>query len=344
MKIISSEGDDDMDSTIKKLAKKIIDECAEAKRDTSIFDKRICLDDALNCCSPTLLELLANISSKLDNALPASMAGNIVTSCVTSKPTSLQIALGITTHGKSFIETLHSFGVTSNYDEVMRFKASAAHAASKDMEQLGISAAEDGLIQAVADNFDAQISSPNGLQSTHALAILLTQPQKQKKIDDERQMKRLKKAEMSQELPDLPIIQYEGPKKPAMPDHAARCSPLPLKILAHQVISLKRAKDTDFQFMKDIVTVQNTPEFGGYNTKLSRLQSHSVRPKTRSVYLPLVDMAPAEPSTMLTAMVEAQKLTNAAGQQYTIFTNDQQLYRVPIRHRWIQLITDGRLM
>ena len=33
---------------------------------------------------------------------------------------------------------------------------------------------DEGLIQAVADNVDANISSQNGLQSTHALAILMT--------------------------------------------------------------------------------------------------------------------------------------------------------------------------
>ncbi len=44
------------------------------------------------------MALLTSISSKLDKSLPAVMAGNIVTSCITSKPTSLQIALGITSH------------------------------------------------------------------------------------------------------------------------------------------------------------------------------------------------------------------------------------------------------
>ena len=37
---------------------------------------------------------------------------------------------------------------------------------------------------------------------------------------------------------------------------------------------------------------------------------------------------------MLTAMVEAQRLTNLTGQVYTIFTNDQQLYRVAVNITW----------
>lgn len=46
-------------------------------------------------------------------------------------------------------------------------------------------------------------------------------------------------------------------------------------------------------------------------------------------------MAPADPTTMLTAMVEAQELTNAIGQSYTIFTNDQQLYRIAVNISWV---------
>ena len=39
---------------------------------------------------------------------------------------------------------------------------------------MGISTKSDGLIQIISDNFDATISSKNGLVSTHALALLLT--------------------------------------------------------------------------------------------------------------------------------------------------------------------------
>ena len=38
---------------------------------------------------------------------------------------------------------------------------------------------------------------------------------------------------------------------------------------------------------------------------------------------------------MLTAMIEAQRLTNERGQAYTIFTNDQQLYRIVVNIPWV---------
>ena len=64
-----------------------------------------------------------------------------------------------------------------SYDERLRVKASEAATATKEMNSSvnPITDARHGLIQEVADNFDANISSQNGLKSTHALALLLTQ-------------------------------------------------------------------------------------------------------------------------------------------------------------------------
>ena len=80
-----------------------------------------------------------------------------------------------------------------------------------------------------------------------------------------------------------------------------------------------------------MITEVATPEYHGYNTKT---QGHTVRPVTKGIYLPLVDMNPAEPDTMLTTMVEFQRLTKQTGQVYTIFTNDQQLYRIVVNVTW----------
>ena len=109
----------------------------------------------------------------------------------------------------------------------------------------------------------------------------------------------------------------------------------PLPVIVSQVISLQRARETDFNFLTDIIYVQNTPELGGYNTRLAREQGHASKARTKAVYSPLIDLPPAEPTTMLTAMIEAQLLTNERGQAYTIFTNDQQLYRIVVDISWV---------
>ena len=45
-------------------------------------------------------------------------------------------------------------------------------------------------------------------------------------------------------------------------------------------------------------------------------------------------MKPSDPDTIMTAMVESQKITQACNQKETFFTVDQQLYRIPIDVVW----------
>ena len=53
------------------------------------------------------------------------------------------------------------------------------------------------LVQTVADNFDANISSQNGLQSTHALALLITQPKVDMLKQESPTIRHIKREEMS---------------------------------------------------------------------------------------------------------------------------------------------------
>ena len=90
----------------------------------------------------------------------------------------------------------------------------------------------------------------------------------------------------------------------------------------------------DFEFLKDVISSKNIPEFNGYNTKLYRLSGLSVSPRNKAVYMPLLDIPLADRSTMMTSLIEANRLTSEAGQEFTIFTCDQQLYRVSLQVIW----------
>ena len=74
-----------------------------------------------------------------------------------------------------------------------------------------------------------------------------------------------------------------------MPYSLSPISQLSLRVLARQIMSASREK-------KLIIEV-GTPEYHGYNTKNAREQGHTVRPATKAIHLPLVDMNPAEPET-----------------------------------------------
>ena len=96
---------------------------------------------------------------------------------------------------------MHQFGVTFTYDELLHFKRSAATCIAQSKHNCNILDCGDGLVQIVGDNFDTNISSPNGKLSTHSLALLIMQPDKN---DDEIQIaiiRRLSKNEMVDPVP-----------------------------------------------------------------------------------------------------------------------------------------------
>lgn len=330
-----SEVDSD---TLKTVARQIKQESKTTARDTSSYSSKIDINTARSQCSETLLSLLAQISPQLDGTIGACLIGNMISSTVTHTPTALQIALGVTIREKYFINTLYDFLVTCSYDEVLRFKTSAAVHAAKDSDQSGLFDAEQGLIQTVVDNYDANINSLNGLSSTHALAMLLCQTPSACTVqvaEDDHEIPRLTKTDMTKPIDgSVAVHHYDGPKRPDMlqvppvndVDHES--------LLAHQEVSLSRARELDLDFFKGVSSSDNACEYGGYLTRTARNQSHTVQPATEVRYRPLIDLKPSDPSTVKTAMVEAQRLTSKSGQEFTVLTADQQIYKVIVDNIW----------
>ena len=72
------------------------------------------------------------------------------------------------------------------------------------------------------------------------------------------------------ELDDTPITFYKGPKKPKMPLHEVANSVLPLKVLTHQKVALRRSQEQYFSFFYDMASISDVPEYPGYNTRKCR--------------------------------------------------------------------------
>ena len=110
---------------------------------------------------------------------------------------------------------LHAFHITCSYDEILRFKKSAAVATKEDINMEAIKHADNGMIQVIVDNFDVDISSQNGKLSTHSLAVLVTQPDTKQCKTESATIRRIKKEEMSKEIDHhVQIQRYAGAKKP----------------------------------------------------------------------------------------------------------------------------------
>ena len=65
-----------------------------------------------------------------------------------------------------------------------------------------------GLVQAIADNFDANITSPNGLKSSLAFALLMTQVCPNNEGQDDTTIKRLRKEYVKDSTPSGIAISY----------------------------------------------------------------------------------------------------------------------------------------
>ena len=130
------------------------------------------------------------------------------------------------------------------------------------------------------------------------------------------------------------VQHYNRLKKPAMPKVKSLCNVLSLAVLATKVINAQRAESLDFDFLQQILIGKSTPEYNGFNTRLSREQGHSIKPKTKAIYTPLIDMKPSNPDTIMTAMIKAQQMTQGTNQSTTLLTFNQQLYKVAADALW----------
>ena len=84
----------------------------------------------------------------------------------------------------------------------------------------------------------------------------------------------------------------------------------------------------------DIVSKDICPEYNGYCYRLSNDQRLSIRPKTKIIYMSLLDMVPANPTTLQTFMTQAKKLFFEHEQRFCIYTCDQQLYCIAASILW----------
>ena len=335
LRLVDDDQNGDMDECIRKVGKQIMKETKAAKHDFKSYTKHIDRELALECISETLVKLLSAIKPTFHNSLQSIMVGNIVSSVVTSQPTPLQIAIGVLLGDhKMIITELYKYHVCCSYDEVRRFKRSAGVQSSKAQQLAGLrDASLGGLVQIIIDNFDAVISSQNCRLECHYMAMLAVQWKTDlDRVDGlDRVIPRLSKEEMKHPIPwETPVIEYKGPKKPPMPFTATSQFAMSDDFVQATTVSVGRARDIDFDFIKDVLFEANTPEYNGYNTRLCRYAGMAPAPKTAVVYLPLINMNPADPTTVLTSITRGFEVTRASTQDILILTCDQAIYKIVI--------------
>ena len=111
-------------------------------------------------------------------------------------------------------------------------------------------------------------------------------------------------------LRDISLSIYNGPKKPEMDPHFAIIDIHQLKLLCTQILLAERSRAEDFRFIKRSLLEENCPDFHGFNTNEAIIAGQAPKPKSKIAFRQLIDQTPSGPSTMLTSMVDAGKVTN----------------------------------
>ena len=185
--------------------------------DKNVYQAKVDLISAQQDVSSTLSKLLRCISPHLTElSLPTILMGNLVTSIVANRYTNLQIGLAVLVERKAIVDHLYDYCITCSYDE-LRFRTSAAVWTANRRTYDIICHHKQGLVQVTADNFDCNISSMNGKKQTHALAMILVQPDSNEgERDFDRaamEIPRLQKHQVKDaDLPDVPFVQNDSSK------------------------------------------------------------------------------------------------------------------------------------
>jgi len=207
---------------------------------------------------------------------------------------------------------------------------------AKDEQGLAQFNSKNGLVQVVADNCDTQISSQRGQKSTHSLAMIITQagqPQS-KSVGNEIISERIKNLKWEEtkasklSVVDVNVQRFHDRKQSDMPEGTAKRIVPTIAFLARIQLSNQRAAAEDFEFLKSVTGKDLCPEYDGINMTQVRERGKQPEKKTTVLYIQFLDMTLAEPDAMKTAMVHAQHITTLTGREWTVFTCDQQLYKV----------------
>jgi len=264
------------------------------------------------------------------------------------------LGLGVKLHHKfgssDLIQILHGHGYTVSYDEVLRFRKSAAmyvgeHAATLH-RMMGLTRTV-GLVFGWYDNFDLLLSTPNGRRETHAMATEFqmhpagiiengsAQPGMSTLLIPRLTSKQAKSAGKNR---DIPLIHYTGPKK-VMPPRVPvdKNDGISYTELCARQASLVSAQEKDTQWLNSLSQGEDAMEWNGFNNQLSRSEG-ILRPATTYMFGPLLDAPPSHPDTILTTLTYMQRSLVDMGMENVHVSIDMQLFAVTKQVCWYHTI------
>ena len=300
--------------------------------------------------SLTLLRFISKLISHGQVTKASLSLSQSIQSCITDKQNQTTLGLGIKLHHKfgscGLIDTLHEHGYIVSYEEVIRFRKSAAKYVSDNVatlhQMMGFTQTA-GLVFGWYDNFDLLVSTPNGRRETHAMATefqmhpagIIESGSAQSGISTltiPRLTSKLAKSVGCNRA--IPLLHYTGPKKVVPPATSIRkTTGISYTEACARQISLEAAQEKDAQWLNSLSQGQDAMEWNGFNNQLTRSQG-ILKPASLYMFGPLIDAPPSHPDTIITTLVYMQRSLVDMGMTSIHLSIDMQLYIVTKQVCW----------
>ena len=331
-----------------KIKDKIVSECMELPKMDDYDIGQFVKSKVVECTSPTLLSLVSSLVSGGEITKVSTTLAQSIQSHITHSYNQTTLGLAVKLHhkfgSKELITLLHAYGITSSYDEIVRFRKSVAtYTANQPYTFRGLKT-NGGTIGSWVDNYDLNVFTPNGCRETHALAIELTQhPLECDNEDDQMEsvvIPRLSKEAISDiklsELSAIDLQHYQGPKNPKPPITSTHDG-IPYPEAVKRMEDLKEALKADVDWLNSVIHGhdggEEPTEWSGFMCHLSR-EKGFVSKATRYVFGPLIDAPPSHPDTVLTSLMYIERFVRSHGQRYVHVVADLQLFKTAIQIKW----------
>ena len=178
LKLVSANDNDDVSELAKKISAEV--KTSHTRKSEEIYDLNDFNYDTIErACNSNLLFFISSLISKGAVTKKSLCLTQSIQALITGSFNQTTLGLAVKLHhrfgSREIIELLHSHGYVTSYDEVRRYRKSAAKmTAEHDFTFRGL-VNDGGLISSWCDNFDLQVYTPNGCRETHAMAVEFTQ-------------------------------------------------------------------------------------------------------------------------------------------------------------------------
>lgn len=299
--------------------------------------------------SSTLLRFISKLVSNGNVTKTSLSLAQAIQFGITNTSNQSTLGLGVKLHhkygSKELIQTLHEHGYCVSYDEILRFRKSAAKYVTENAKTLHQMMGLDqsvGIVFGWYDNFDLSVATPNGRRETHAMATefqvhpagIIESGTAQQPGVDTILIPRLtaKQLKNTGGTTAITLMHYNGPKRVLPP--AVPVASISYHDVCAQTTSLTSAQQKDMGWLNSLKQ-EDPMEWNGFNNEMARREGKA-HPANRYMFGPLLDAPPSHPDTILTTLTYMQNSLVDMGMEKVHLCMDMQLYAVTKQVCWNQ--------